>query len=129
MTMNASTRQRDLGDANHGLRDLCVALILASGWIPVAIAGIHSAFAMAWATGLTICAAPAAQAFDHEQRKWSGFIVWVVRLGAVLSGWWLLHSSGLRALGIAALCTFALLYLTCDCVAIWKIRRSPTATA
>lgn len=123
MTTNAATEQHN-SRFRPKAGDAYVVLILAAGWIPVAVSGIHAAFAMAWATGLTICAVAAGQAMAEQPLRWTQFVAWVVRLGAVVAGWWLFTTAERQPARIAAFVAYAALYVVCDWVATHRSLQS-----
>ena len=117
MTASAtsSPKQRTSLWAWHGPAGVYVDAIIAAVWIPILIFGRKSAFIMASATALTLCASLAYSALKGtDLDRWTPFVTWAIRLAALVVGLWLFAVTPAHAGRFIAVVAYVVLYVACD---------------
>lgn len=113
----ASARRSGLWATPH-LADLRVFLFLAVTWLFLSVFAGRSAFVMALATALTLCVNLIFIA-RHDLSHWTHYIAWTLRIGAVITAWWLFVATPTIAGSLLAVLLFAGLYTACE-RSVWR---------
>lgn len=99
--------------------DLRVFLFFAVTWLFLSVFAGRSAFVMALATAFTLCANLVYIAHRGDLSRWTHYIAWTLRVGAVITAWWLFVATPTLAGGFLAVLLFAGLYTLCE-RSIWR---------
>lgn len=103
--------------------DLRVFLFIAVTWLFLSVFAGRSAFIMALATALTLCANLVYLARWGDLSPWTHYIAWALRIGAVVTAWWLFVATPTVAGSLLAVLLFAGLYTLCE-RSIWRRLRT-----
>lgn len=109
--------------------DLRVFLFLAVTWLFLSVFVGRSAFVMALATALTLCANLIYIARRGDLTRWTHYIAWALRIGAAVTAWWLFVATPTMAGSFLAVILFAMLYTLCE-RSVWRrfrLRQTPSA--
>ena len=106
--------------------DLRIVLFFAVTWLFLSVFAGSSAFVMAIATALTLCANLVYLAHSNNLARWTHYIAWALRAAAVITGWWLFVATPTMAGSFLAVLLFAGLYFVCE-RGVWRRRQMESA--
>lgn len=99
--------------------DLRVFLFVAVTWLFLSVFAGRSAFVMALATALILCANLLYLARRGDLSRWTHYVAWALRLGAVITAWWLFIATPTMAGSFLAVLLFAAVYTVCE-RSVWR---------
>ena len=102
-------------------------LLVAAVYVPLLYFFRNSGFAMAFITALTICFTyiRAVMQTDISAEDWKRFnrSVWVIRVCALATGYWLFSTTQARVARYGVVLAYAVLYAVCESAA-WRRKRA-----
>lgn len=125
--VSAATGRRSGLWATPRPADLRVFLFVAVTWLFLSVFAGGSAFVMALATALILCANLIYLARRGDLSRWTHYVAWALRAGAFVTAWWLFVATPTLAGSFLAVLLFAGLYSLCE-RSVWRrLRQSHSA--